>query len=110
MPFNGTDSADPQLSEHISFTRGAAILREQAPSLAPYGLLAPLVAIIVKRKPALAARLLCAPRAAFHAVAIYLQHNLDKDIQVIADALVQFSPVELLTELLPVSWTPRLGV
>lgn len=98
MPFIGTDLANQHLLEEHQFELGVSIFREQAPSLAPFGMLASRVAKIIKHQPALAARLLCMPRAAFHAIAIYLLHTMDKDIQLVADALAEFSPVELLTQ------------
>lgn len=97
MPFIGTDSANQQLLEQHQFQLGVSIFREQAPSLAPFGMLASRVAKIIKLQPALAARLLCMPRAAFHAVAIYLLHNMQKDIEFVADDLAASSPGELLS-------------
>jgi hypothetical protein len=96
MPANVSASADQQFIEQCQLATGASTYREQAPSLAPWGILASRVAKIIKYHPALAARLLCAPRAAFHVAAIYLLQNVYKDIPCVADELLHLSPGELL--------------
>lgn len=96
MPFSGAASADQQVSDQHHLELCAAVFREQAPSLMPWGILAPRVAKIIKHNPGLAARLLCAPRAAFHAAAIYLLHNIQTDVAPVADALAALSPEEML--------------
>lgn len=96
MHFSGAASADQRFSEQHQFESDASFHHEQSPSLAPWSMLASRVAKIIKHQPVLAARLLCASRAAFHATAIYLLHNLDKDAAVVSDELMALSLRDML--------------
>jgi hypothetical protein len=69
---------------------------DQAPSLAPWRQLSSRVASIIKTTPPVAGRLLCAPRAAFHATAIYLLNHPHQADQDAGAALLALSPTELV--------------
>lgn len=73
---------------------------DQAPSLAPWGPLAAQIARLITLHPTLAKRLMCAPRKAFHSVALYLLHNGDRDELELGNELLRRSPRDLLAECL----------
>ncbi len=78
--------------------QAGSAFQEQAPSLAPWGPLSSRVAQVIKHTPGLADRLLCAPRAAFHAAAVYLHHHTHIDPQEAGEALLALSPVTLVSK------------
>jgi hypothetical protein len=77
--------------------QAGALRGEQAPSLAPWGPLSARIARLIKHTPELAGRLLCAPRPAFHAAAIYLHHHPHQADMEAGTALLDLSPVALVS-------------
>ena len=78
--------------------QAGSAFREQAPSLAPWGTLSTKIAQTIKHTPGLADRLLRAPRAAFHAAAVYLLHHDHLAPQEAGKALLGLSPIALIAK------------
>lgn len=76
--------------------REVFVPQDQAPSLAPWGGLSRRVAQIIRVVPDLAGKLLCAPRSAFHASALYLLCNPNKSNQDAGADLLHLSPAQMV--------------
>lgn len=90
------DTMEPHDSPRRQLRARYAERVDPAPSLAPWHMLSSRVARLIKHQPSLAARLLCAPRDAFHAAAVYLLHNVHKSDADVGGEMVELSPKAMI--------------